>query len=194
LLPVVTPGAVLPLVVDLHEVEAAVRAATGWPGLFIIFVYSFLIAFVLPLPSEVVLCPAGYVCGTAATLGLGLPDPAMVGVIVLSSAVGKAAGSVIALYVGHGASHSGPVVRAFQQLGFDPVDWSRKRMIKLVRKYGYVGMAAGLTVPGFPDTISIYVFSVIEKDYLRFAYAAFAGSVGRLLVTIAFIEGVVFVF
>lgn len=189
-----TSVAVLPLVVDLHEVEAAVRAATGWPGLFIIFFYSFLIAFVLPLPSEVVLCPAGYVCSTSATLGLGIPDPAMVGLVVLSSAVGKAAGSVIALYVGYGASHSGPVVQVCRRLGFDPMAWSRKRMVKLARKYGYVGMALGLSVPGFPDTISIYAFSVLEKDYLQFAYAAFAGSLGRLVVTIAIIEGVVFVF
>ncbi|WP_336034738.1 VTT domain-containing protein [Halobacterium yunchengense] len=177
--------------IDLGAVEAAVRAATGWPGLGIIFVYSFLIAFVLPLPSEVVLCPAGYVCASAAELALGLPPAATVGVVVAVSGVGKALGSVIALYVGHGASHSGVVVDAVRRLGFDPVEWSKRRMVALVRRYGYVGMAIGLSVPGFPDTLSIYVFSVIEKNYTRFAAAAFAGSVGRLAVTIAVIEGAI---
>jgi uncharacterized membrane protein YdjX (TVP38/TMEM64 family) len=46
-------------------------------------------------------------------------------------------------------------------------------------------------VPFFPDTISVYAFSVIDSDYRRFAAAAFAGGVGRLLVTIALLEGVI---
>ena len=188
-----TSLAALPLALDIGVFEDAVRAATGWSGLFVIFVYSFLIAFVLPLPSEIVLCPAGYVCAAGATLGLGVPGPAVVALVVLVSGVGKALGSVIALYVGHGASHSGVVVRACRRLGFDPVEWSKSKMVALVRKYGYYGMAMGLTVPGFPDTLSIYVFSVIEKNYAKFAAAAFAGSVGRLVVTIAVIEGVVLV-
>lgn len=187
------PPSVLAASIDLNAVEHAVRVATGWSGLLVIFAYSFLIAFVLPLPGEVVLCPAGYVCAGAATLGLGIPAPVTVLLVVLSSSVGKAAGSVIALYVGHGASHSGPVVRAVRRLGFDPVAWSRRRMVQLVRQYGYYGMAVGLSVPGFPDTLSIYVFSVIEKDYGLFAAAAFAGSVGRLAITIVVLEGVLFV-
>ena len=187
------PPSVLAAAIDFSAVEHAARAATGWSGLVVIFVYSFLIAFVLPLPSEVVLCPAGYVCAGEATLGLGIPSPATVLVVVAASSVGKALGSIIALYVGHGASRSGPVVRAARSLGFDPVTWSKRRMVQLVRQYGYYGMAIGLSVPGFPDTISIYVFSVIEKDYGRFAAAAFAGSVGRLAITIAVLEGVLFV-
>jgi membrane protein YqaA with SNARE-associated domain len=189
----VLSSVLLALSIDLSAVEGAVRAATGWPGLGIIFVYSFLIAFVLPLPSEVVLCPAGYVCGSAATLGLGLPGPALVAVVVVVSGVGKSLGSVIALSVGHGASHSSVVVRALRRLGFDPVEWSKTRMVELVQTYGYYGMAVGLSVPFFPDTISLYAFSVIEKDYRRFALATFAGSVGRLAITIALIEGVLFV-
>ena len=186
-------SALLALSIDLSTVEGAVRAATGWPGLGVIFVYSFLIAFVLPLPSEVVLCPAGYVCGSAATLGLGLPGPALVALVVAVSGAGKSLGSVIALSVGHGASHSGFVVRALRRFGFEPVKWSKNRMVSLVQTYGYYGMAVGLSVPFFPDTISLYAFSVVDKNYRRFAAATFAGSVGRLAVTIGLIEGVLFV-
>lgn len=175
--------------IDLGGVEHAVRNASGLLGLFVIFAYSFLIAFVLPFPGEVVLCPAGYVCGSAATLGFGIPGPVLVALVILVSATGKALGSLIALYVGHGASHSGPVVRACRRLGFNPVEWSKGKMVTLVKNYGYYGMALGLSVPGFPDTLSIYVFSVIEKDYQKFAAAAFTGSVGRLLITIAVLEG-----
>jgi uncharacterized membrane protein YdjX (TVP38/TMEM64 family) len=55
-------------------------------------------------------------------------------------------------------------------------------------------MAVGLSVPFFPDTASIYAFSVLEDDYRKFAAAAFAGSVGRLLITIGAIEGFLLAF
>jgi len=34
--------------------EALVESATGWPGMGLVFLYSFLIAFALPGPSEIV--------------------------------------------------------------------------------------------------------------------------------------------
>ncbi|MFC7166611.1 YqaA family protein [Halospeciosus flavus] len=169
---------------DLHAIEEAVRAARGWGGILIIFVYSFLIAFVLPLPSEVVLIPA-----LSGSLALGLSYEVQVLVVMLASGLGKALGSVVALYLGHGASHSGPVIDAARRLGFEPMEWSRKRVVTLVQEYGYVGLALGLTVPGFPDTLSIYAFSVLEENYVKFSLATFAGSVGRLLVTLAVWQG-----
>ena len=173
--------------------EAAIRTASGWSGVFLIFVYSVLISFVLPLPSEIVLCPAGYVCA-GNTLALGLPLEAQLAVVIVASALGKSLGSVFALAIGHNASHSGIVIRTLRRFGFRPMEWSKKRMVELVKKWGYVGMAIGLSIPFFPDTISLYAFAVLEDDYLKFAAAAFAGSVGRLLVTIGAIEGAIFIF
>ncbi|MEE6211283.1 hypothetical protein U3A55_14140 [Salarchaeum sp. III] len=176
---------------DFGWFQHAVEAATGWGGIFLIVVYSFLIAFILPLPSEVVLIPA---CTGAAvctgTLDLGFPQPAELAIVIVASGIGKSAGSVIALKVGHGASHSGPVVNTLRRMGYDPVEWSKRRVVTLVKKWGYAGLAVGLTVPGFPDTLSIYAFSVIEKNELKFAVATFAGSVGRLVVTVVFLMGI----
>lgn len=163
----------------------AVRTATGPVALLLIAIYSFLIAFVLPLPSEVVLLPAS-------TLDLGLPYWATLALVILASGIGKAAGSVLALTLGHTASHSGPVVETCRRLGFDPIEWSKARAVTLAKRWGYVGLAAGLMVPGFPDTLSIYAFSVLEDDYRKFALATFAGSAGRLLVTLAIWHGVTF--
>ena len=160
--------------------EDAVETATGPAGLAIIAVYSFLIAIVLPLPSEIVL---------AAPLNLGLPRSADLALIILVSGLGKAAGSVVAFHLGHEARQSGPVIRLLRKSRINIVSWSERRTVKLARKYGYVGLALALCVPFFPDTISIYAFSVLEEDYLKFAAATFAGSVGRLLVTIAFFGG-----
>jgi membrane protein YqaA with SNARE-associated domain len=159
----------------VEGVEALVESATGWPGMGIIFVYSFLIAFVLPGPSEVVL---------VAPLNLGLPTWASLGSIMLVSAVGKAAGSVLAFHIGQEVKRAGPIVRWLRRSRWDILEWSERRSVQLAQRYGYGGLALALSVPFFPDTISIYAFAVLERDYVRFAAATFVGSLGRLIVTI----------
>lgn len=153
-----------------------VRTATGWFGLVIIFVYSFLIAFALPGVSEVVLF---------APLELGLGKWGRLTLITLVSGVGKAAGSVFAFHIGQEAKESGPVTRALRRSPVDIVEWSERKTVALARKYGYGGLALALCVPGFPDTLSIYAFSVLEEDYLKFALATFVGSAGRLILWLA---------
>jgi len=155
--------------------ESAVRTARGWPGLGIVFVYSALIAAVLPLPSEVVL---------AAPLELGLGRPLRLALVVVVSGLGKALGSVVAFHAGQEAKRSGPVVRWLRRSRLDLVQWSETTAAGLARRFGYVGLALALSVPFFPDTVSIYAFSVLGRDYRKFAAAAFAGSVGRLVVTL----------
>lgn len=177
-----------------EAIRTAVAVASGWSGLGLIFIYSLLIAFILPLPSEVVLCPVGYVCA-GNTLALApIPHEIQIVMVVVISGLGKAIGSIIALMVGHNAAHSGIVYRGLRRLGFDPVEWSQKRMVGLAKKWGYAGMAVGLSVPFFPDTASIYAFSILEDDYVKFAAAAFTGSVGRLVVTIGLFEGALLAF
>jgi membrane protein YqaA with SNARE-associated domain len=181
--PVAWPVVDLPLSVHhgvFSALEEAVARATGPIGLAIIFVYSFLIAFVLPLPSEIVL---------ATPLRLGLPYAVEIALIMLVSGAGKACGSVFAFAIGHQARESGPVIRFLRRSRFDVVAWSERRTVGLAQKYGYVGLAMALSVPFFPDTLSIYAFSVLEEDYVKFAAATFVGSVGRLLVTVALLGG-----
>jgi membrane protein YqaA with SNARE-associated domain len=162
--------------------EDSVRHATGPLGLFIIGLYSFLIAFILPLPSEVVLAPASH-------MHIGLPYSLTLAVIVLVSGLGKAAGSVFAFHIGQEAKEYGPLVRRLKQSRFDIVEWSERKTVQIAKRFGYVGLAMALSVPGFPDTISIYAFTILEEDYFKFALATFAGSVGRLLVTIGLFGG-----
>ncbi|MDY6780182.1 MAG: VTT domain-containing protein [Halobacteria archaeon] len=162
-------------------VERVVETATGWFGVGVVFVYSFLIAFVLPLPSEVVL---------AAPIDLGLGPTGNLIVILVTSGTGKAFGSVVALHLGLEARSSGPVTRFLRRSRFDVLEWSEKKSVKLAREFGYVGLAIGLSVPFFPDTASIYAFAMLEDNYLKFAGAAFFGSVMRLLITIGFFESV----
>ncbi|MFB6146616.1 MAG: YqaA family protein [Halobacteriaceae archaeon] len=173
-------AALLPALID--AVQHTVETATGWPGLGIIAVYSFLIAFVLPLPSEVVL---------AAPLDLGIGFwPELVLIMVVSGA-GKAAGSVVAFHVGQEVKESGPILRWLERRGIDVQSWSQRQTVRLARRFGYGGLAIALSVPFFPDTMSIYAFSILERDYVKFALATFAGSVGRLLVTVFVLGGAI---
>lgn len=163
-------------------IEAAVKAATGVSGLALIGVYSFLIAFVLPLPSEIVLVPAAH-------LRLGLPYVVSLALVMVVSGLGKAIGSLFAFHIGQEAKRYGPLMRLLKDSRFDVVSWSERRTVQLAKRYGYVGLALALSVPFFPDTLSIYAFTVLEEDYLRFAMATFAGSIGRLLVTVGLFGG-----
>ncbi|WP_049998393.1 YqaA family protein [Halococcus sediminicola] len=169
----VPTGGIVALPLQFGGLEAAVETATGPLGLLIIAAYSFLIAIVLPLPSEIVL---------AAPLNLGLPEIGDLALIVLVSGVGKAAGSVVAFRLGHEAKRqSGPVLDRLRDSRFDIVEWSERRTVQLAREYGYIGLAIALTVPFFPDTLSIYAFTVLEENYTKFAAATFVGSAGRLI-------------
>jgi len=167
---------------SLAPLEEAVCTATGPTGLAIIAIYSFLIAFVLPLPSEVVLVPAE-------TLRLGLSLSGNLAAIVAVSAFGKALGSLFAFHIGQEAKEYGPLVRRIRGSRFDIIEWSERKTIQIAKKYGYVGLALALCVPFFPDTLSIYAFTVLEEDYLRFGAATFVGSAGRLLVTLGLAGG-----
>ncbi|WP_436926696.1 YqaA family protein [Halosimplex amylolyticum] len=162
----------------------AVCTATGPAGLLVIAVYSFLITFILPLPSEIVLPLANH-------LRLGLPLWANLSIVVFVASVGKAGGSVFAFHIGQEAKESGPVIRALRRSRFDVIEWSQSKVVQLSKKYGYAGLALALSVPAFPDTLSVYAFSVLEDDYLKFAAATFVGSIGRFLVWILFFRGAV---
>lgn len=148
----------------------------------IIFAYSFLIAFALPGPSEIVL---------VAPLDLGLPLWAHLASIMLVSATGKAAGSVFAFHIGQEIKESGPVIRWLRRSRWNVLEWSEKRSVQLAQRYGYGGLAIAFSVPFFPDTLSIYAFAVLERNHVKFAAATFLGSLGRLVVTVVFVGGLV---
>ncbi|ADJ16024.1 hypothetical protein [Halalkalicoccus jeotgali] len=163
--------------------EALIAIATGWPGLAIVFAYSFVLGFaVVPLPSELVLF---------APLRLGLSESGRLALIMIVSGLGKAAGSVLVLWISVSIRESDPVQEAIESSRFRLHEWSRKASIRMAKRYGYLGMALVLSIPFFPDTASVYAFSVLEDDYLRFSVAAFGGSVGRLVIVAVFLEGTI---
>ncbi|WP_232701538.1 hypothetical protein [Halobacterium wangiae] len=165
-------------------IEALVATANGPAGLLFIFVYSVLVAFVLPLPGELVLLPAPQ-------MELGVPTALTIGVVVLVSAAGKAVGSLAAFRIGRGAVSAGPSQWFLQR--FAPKSGAPRGsgpVLSFVRRYEYVGLAVLLSIPLMPDTVVIYAFSVLNTDdERRLVIAAFVGTVGRLLVTLAVVTG-----
>lgn len=163
--------------------EALIAIATGWPGLAIVFVYSFVLGFaVVPLPSELVLF---------APIDLGFSQTGRLALIMVVSGLGKAVGSVLVLWISVSIRETDPVREAIENSRFGFHEWSRRASIRMARRYGYLGMALVLSIPFFPDTASVYAFSILEDDYLKFSLAAFVGSVGRLLVVALFLEGTI---
>lgn len=164
------------------SLHAVVESATGWPGLGIIFVYSILIAFALPGPSEVVL---------AAPLDLGTSLWVHFGLIMGVSAAGKAIGSLVAFHLGQEAKQAGQITRLVQRSRFDLIKRSESHTMALAHRYGHGGLALALCVPFFPDTLSIYAFTALDGEYWKFVAATFLGSLGRLVVTLTFFGGAV---
>jgi len=168
----------------LGALESLVATTTGPLGLLLVFVFSFLVAFVLPLPGELVLLPAPEMVA-------GVPPAASIAVVVVVSAVGKAIGSVVAYRVGRGtvASLSARWLPGGSSFGSNPGP-VEGRLTAFVRRYGYAGLAVTLSIPLMPDTAVIYAFSLLDTDDERLlALAAFVGTVGRLVVSLALVTG-----
>jgi membrane protein YqaA with SNARE-associated domain len=169
-------------------IEPLVETATGTVGLLLIFIYSVLVACVLPLPGELVLLPASQ-------MELGVSPAASIAIVILVSAVGKAIGSVVAYRIGRGAVTARPsrwvLGRVVPRSGGSPV---KGPLMSIIRKYEYIGLAVLLAIPLMPDTAVIYAFSIRNtNDERRFILAAFLGTVGRLLLTLALVTSALIV-
>jgi len=164
-------------------IEALVEAATGPPGLVLIFVYSVLVAFVLPLPGELVLLPAPQ-------MELGVSPALSIGVVILVSAAGKAVGSLAAFRIGRGAASARPAQWLLDRLTLVTANRSVAGPDGLRPPVRVPGLVALLSVPLMPDTVVIYAFSILSADDERRLFlAAFFGTIGRLLVTLALVTG-----
>jgi membrane protein YqaA with SNARE-associated domain len=169
-------------------------SAAGLLGLVGVFGYSFLVAFILPMPGEVVL---------AMPINLGLSPLATLALVIGVSSLGKAIGSLAALRIGQRVNNFGLIetIRKhvltrlysvpFSVSLFSTVSTVFKqdsRLVTLIRRYGYVGLALALAVPLMPDTAVVYAFSAIKIDPIKFAAAAFIGTVLRLLAVVGLLE------
>jgi membrane protein YqaA with SNARE-associated domain len=136
-------------------------------ALLLIFLYEVGTAVILPTPSEVPVL--GY---TWIPLGW----------IFAFAVAGKIAGSYLIFFLGDRAKETerfGRLVARFRWLAAI-MAWSER----FVNRYGVVAVFILLSIPGFPDTVSLYLFALVGKRPVVFALAAGLGTGVRMLLTL----------
>lgn len=152
--------------------------------LALVFVYAFLAAAFLPVPTEAVLI---------VPLGFSLPWYLGFPLVIFIASLGSALGSLIALRIGYGVSRSGPVTRLLDRSKL----YHRLRtesLVAFVQRYTYVGMLIAVSLPLLPESTTFYAFSVLDDRPAAFALAAGLGTVIRLHIVFILAGGLVFLF
>lgn len=145
------------------------------PYLFLplLFVYSILVAVVLPTPVEVALIPL-------------LTQPTLYGVAAVTIGLGKAAGSWMMFLLGIGADKLIAETSAKNSHVKRFVDW----FIRFVSKTKYVGLFAPLALPFMSDTVPLYVYSLFNNEGAAlsardFIFTNFLAGVNRALILLS---------
>jgi hypothetical protein len=152
----------------VHFLEVSASDPLSFTIIFLI--YTILAAIILPFPVEI---------------GLFFSPETPVLVKVLVMGLGKMIGSILVFYIGLTV---GEKLRAWSsRWGWFNylVNWSER----LVAKLHYVGLYIILSIPIFPDTIPLYLFSVFnEKGVFEmkwFAVVCFLSGMTRALIFLA---------
>jgi membrane protein YqaA with SNARE-associated domain len=124
-------------------------------GLLFVFLYEVGAAVILPTPAELPLVTYKW-----------LP----VGWMTLFAVVGKIIGSYLVFFLGDRMKNTERfhrLVNRYRALRA-VMDWSER----FVRRYGVFAVFLLLCIPGFPDTVSLYLFALIGQRPVLFSLAA----------------------
>jgi membrane protein YqaA with SNARE-associated domain len=142
-------------------------------GLLLVFLYEVGAALVLPTPSELPVLGRSW-----------LP----LGWVFAFAVAGKILGSYVVFFLGDRLKGTA----RFQRLA-DRYRWIRAMMSwseRFVRRYGVFAVFVLLSIPGFPDTVSLYLFALVGKRPVLFAVAAGLGTAVRMGLVLAGVVGV----
>ena len=139
-------------------------------GLLLIFLYEVGAAVVLPTPSEIPVLGYDYI---------------PLAWIFVFAVLGKTVGAYIVFMVGDRAKETA----RFQRF-LDRHRWAKRFFgvsERFVRRYGVFAVFVLLSIPGFPDTASLYLFAIVGKRPVFFSIAAGLGTAVRMgLVLVGF--------
>lgn len=121
--------------------------------LLVLFIYTVAASVFLPVPVEIAL------------LSGAAPFP--VTAVVLGA--GKAAGSIVVFIIGAKIEEK---IRNWIRWGW--FNWLVDKSESFVRKYGYYALYVLLSIPFMPDTIPLYLFSLLNKEGEIFTKKGFA--------------------
>jgi membrane protein YqaA with SNARE-associated domain len=131
-------------------------------GLFLVFLYEIGAAAILPTPAELPLVTYKW-----------LP----VGWMTLFAVVGKIVGSYLVFFLGDRMKNTERFHRLVAR--YDVLSAVMKWSERFVRRYGVFAVFLLLCIPGFPDTISLYLFALIGQRPVLFSLAAGAATAVR---------------
>jgi uncharacterized membrane protein YdjX (TVP38/TMEM64 family) len=132
--------------------------------LLLVFLYEVGTAIILPTPSEIPVL--GYT---------RIP----IGWIFVFAVAGKIAGSYVIFFLGDRLKGTA----RFQRVAMRN-RWVRAVMTwseRFVHRYGVFAVFVLLSIPGFPDTVSLYLFALVSKRPVVFALAAGLGTAVRMI-------------
>jgi len=142
-------------------------------GLLLIFLYEIGAAVVLPTPSEIPLLGYNYI---------------PLAWIFLFAVLGKTVGAYIVFLVGDRVKGTAKFNRYL-----DRHHWA-KRFFDLserfVRRYGVFAVFVLLSIPGFPDTVSLYLFAIVGRRPILFSIASGLGTALRMGLVLLGFHGV----
>lgn len=134
---------------------------------FVLFVYAVLTAVILPFPVEI---------GLLFAPSLGIIEKSVI------VALGKAIGALLIFFLGLKVEKT---IRLWSEhVRF--AAWFVKQMERFVAKTQYLGLYVLLSTPIMPDTISIYLFSLFNRDEVMkpgyFIMVNFLAAINRCMI------------
>ena len=142
-------------------------------ALLLIFLYEVAAAVVLPTPSEIPVL--GYTW---------IP----VWLIFIFAVAGKTLGSYIVFFLGDRMKSTNRFQRLAARYAWvrRVLEWSER----FVRRFGFWAVFLLLSIPGFPDTVSLYLFALVGDRPVLFALAAGLGTAVRMGLVLAGVHGI----
>ena len=132
-------------------------------GLLLIFLYEVGTATILPTPSEIPMLGYDYI---------------PLAWIFVFAVLGKMVGAYIVFLVGDRAKETARFQRFLDRYG-----WAKRffdMSERFVRRYGVFAVFVLLSIPGFPDTASLYLFAIVGKRPILFSIASGLGTALRM--------------
>jgi len=132
-------------------------------GLLLIFLYEVGAAVILPTPSEIPILGYNYI---------------PLAWIFLFAVLGKTVGAYIVFMVGDKAKET----TRFKEF-LARHRWAKRLFDmseRFVRRYGVFAVFVLLSIPGFPDTASLYLFAIVGRRPILFSIASGLGTALRM--------------
>ncbi len=142
-------------------------------ALVLIFFYEVGAAIVLPTPSELPLVSYQWV---------------PLWLVFLFAVAGKFVGSYVIFFLGDRMKDT----ERFQRMA-DRFPWIRAVLRwseRFVRRYGVLAVFVLLSIPGFPDTVSLYLFAFVGRRPVLYATASALGTAVRMGLVLAGLIGI----